>query len=108
MKLDNILFIYHDDSFESMIDYLKRCIADELCLKVDEVGFKDISTPDNVVTDEEGFEFVYDGETNGIVRISCGELTGKHICIEAENSWDAVELYKLINQWLENLDNVQA
>lgn len=104
MKLDNILFIYHDYNVESISNILKKHIADELDLKVDEVGFKDIKTPDNVVTDEEGFEFIYDGEINGIVRISCGELAGRHICIEAENSWDAVELYKLINQWLENLD----
>lgn len=80
---------------------LKKHIADESSLSIDEMKFKDIATPDNVMSIENGFEFIWDDEIGGTVRITFGELGGQHICIEAEYSWDAVQLYGLIDQWLE-------
>lgn len=103
MKLRNILFIHHSIDSD-MNTFIKEKIAEELDMSVDDVYFDDIKTPDNATVDYSGFAFIWDGETQGTVRISFGNVGGIHICIEAQYSWEAVELYNLINDWLDEFD----
>lgn len=91
MSLDNKLRMYHSVGID-MSDFLKENIATELELAIEDVYFTDIAN---------GFEFTYNGETEGTVRITFSELTGTNLLIEATDSWDAVEIYNLIYNWID-------
>lgn len=103
MKLSNILFIYHSIEID-MNTFIKDRISKELQMSIEDVDFKEIETPVNTTIDYSGFEFIWDGECEGTVRISFSNVGGTHICIESQYSWDAVSLYNLINDWLDEFD----
>lgn len=104
MKLSNVLLIYHSIDID-MNTFIKEKIAKELDMSVEDVYFDDIKTPNTTTVDESAFEFIWNGETDGTIRMSFGHVSGTHICIEAQYSWEVVELYNLINEWIEELQN---
>lgn len=103
MKLNNALFIYHS-KVRDMNTFIKEKIAKELYISVEDEHFGHFKTPGNTIVDESFFEFIWDVETEGTAKISFDNIGGSHICIEAQYSWDAVELYNLISDWINEFD----
>lgn len=100
MSLENKLVIYHTIPLD-LSSFLKKKISEDLGCKEDDLNFIELSKSE-VVPEEKGFKFIYDDETGGTVIISFGELAGRHITIEATNSFEIVELYKQIVEWIDS------
>jgi len=90
MEFKNILFIYHPLEIY-MESFLKEKISTRLELSIEDCCFKKVVN---------GFEFIWNGETEGIVRITSSNCMGSHLLIEGTNSRETVEAYILINGWI--------
>lgn len=95
MVLKNKLVV-NIPNFNMDIDkIMKMKIAEELNTTVESIGFKDIPL---------GFEFVWDKDLKGNIRITHDNTGDGYIIIESENSWDAVECYNSFFQWMDELE----
>ena len=92
MELENILKIcYEKNRNLLLIRSLKEIIAESVDTSIEDMEYEDIKN---------GFQFVYDGETDGEVEITFGDKdkdTG-YIEIKTQYPWEAIELYNLIQQ----------